>query len=385
MFNLKKYKFRRVYILVMLIILILLIFLYKNKSPQEDKNEEELVFFSVNAFTAVNEYAEQNKPIYDVSDIKSKRQKEKFDKNFGKELLKLLNSPLLPVSVNEMVIWLSDPIDKETYIENKLTILTSNSSAAFAYLLVPKNISFPAPLVLAMHAHGNTKYGAAETIGNKGNPELFYGKELAERGYVVFAMDASAFGERLDFSQDSVEVQEKKYAQDLFELGYSPLGITIQEDIRILDFLTSFSSIDKDNIGCIGHSFGGVRCMYLSALDERIKVTVLSNSVGKFRREYNKSIVHTWLTLLPGIAKYTEVNGILALISPRPLMVLYSENDPIFPKSEVEDEIHKLEKLYERLGQDDKFTKIYLKKIAHEFPLSYHEQAYEFLDKHLKT
>ena len=385
MFNLKKYKFRRVYILVMLIILILLIFLYKNKSPQEDKNEEELVFFSVNAFTAVNEYAEQNKPIYDVSDIKSKRQKEKFDKNFGKELLKLLDSPLLPVSVNKMVIWRSDPIDKETYIENKLTILTSNSSAAFAYLLVPKNISFPAPLVLAMHAHGNTKYGAAETIGNKGNPELFYGKELAERGYVVFAMDASSFGERLDFSQDSVEVQEKKYAQDLFELGYSPLGITIQEDIRILDFLTSFSSIDKDNIGCIGHSFGGVRCMYLSALDERIKVTVLSNSVEKFREPIEFGGTQTWLSIVPDIAKYTGGNGMLALISPRPLMVLYSENDPIFPAEYLKLLIPPIKNIYKMLEQEKNLAIIEIPNKIHEFPKEYREQAYEFLDKHLKN
>ena len=386
MFNLKENKFRILYISILLLFLIL--FVYKNLPKEEIKNPEAyLSSFAVNSFSAVNRDAEKNKPLYDVSEIKTRKQKEKFDKSFGKELSSLLSSPLIPISVNKMVINYEAPIDKGKYSENKMTIATTNSSGTLVYFLAPKDIKFPAPLIIAMHQRGDTKYGSAEAIGNIGDETMFYGKELAERGYFVFAMDTSTFGMRQDIINDSHEVRENRAAQDLFELGYSPIGITINEDIRALDFLlNSFPEIDKNNIGCIGHSYGGVRCMYLAAIDKRIKVAVLSNSIENFREPPSFGGTQTWLSILPGIAKYTNGDAVLALISPRPLMIIYTENDPIFPKDFIEKQIFKpITDLYKTLEKEENLKIGLIPNKAHEFPLEYHEQAYQFLDKHLKT
>ena len=199
-------------------------------------------------------------------------------------------------------------------------------------------------------------------------------------------MDSSSFGNRKDITEDSFEVQEKREAEDLFTIGYSPLGIIIEEDLASLDFLVALEEIvDKNNIGCIGHSFGGTKCLYLSALDERVKVVVLSNSVGKFRENLKSGATQTLLALLPGIAKYTGFNGILGLISPRPLMIFYTERDPIYSVSDVEKIIPPLKELYNKLGKEENIQVIKIPGKAHEFPVEYHEQAYEFLDKNLKN
>ena len=242
-----------------------------------------------------------------------------------------------------------------------------------------------------MHQHsGNYEYGKEEAAGNIGDKNMFFGRELVERGYVVFAMDAPLFGENNQFFENSgirnsPTVEEEFATQSLLLYGYTPLGTIVQQDLTALNFLLALDNIDKDNIGCIGHSFGGVRCMYLSAVDKRIKATVLANSVGNFRREYDKSIVHTWLTLLPGIAKYTEINGILALISPRPLMVLYSENDPIYPAVYVNMLIPPIKEIYKLLEQKENFVTIEIPDKVHNFPSEYRELAYEFFDKYLKN
>ena len=378
-----------IFFLVFILIILSYFYLKDDKVYIEtiETIEKSEVYYYI--FASITEIHKKDNLEFDITKIDNLREKNKFDKKLKQKVIKLLKMPN-PVVLNPKVDIVED-IDKGKYIQRKIRLYTAPFTFSYAYLLIPKEETAERKVVIVMHQHGgNYEYGKEEAAGNIGNENMFFGRELVERGYVVFAMDAPLFGENNQFFQNSgirnsPAVEEEFATQSLLLYDYTPLGIIVEQDLTALNFLLNLEGVDKDNIGCIGHSFGGARCMYLSALDERIKVTVISNSVGKFRREYNKSIVHTWLTLLPGIAKYTEVNGILALISPRPLMVLYSENDPIFPKSEVEDEIHKLEKLYERLGQDDKFTKIYLKKIAHEFPLSYHEQAYEFLDKHLKT
>ena len=150
--------------------------------------------------------------------------------------------------------------------------------------------------------------------------------------------------------------------------------------------ISTLKNIDQNKIGCIGHSFGGVRCMYLSAMDKRIRAIILVNSVADLRKKGGdaKPIVHTWFGFLPGTGQYTDTDGILALIGTRPLMILSSENDPIFPLNEAEDQVKKASKLYENLGKKDDIKFIVIKNGEHTFPEEYRKQTYDFFDKYLK-
>ncbi|MEK6936684.1 MAG: alpha/beta hydrolase family protein [Nanoarchaeota archaeon] len=367
-------------------IILLLIFSFFYNFEDNPKNREfnkpEKAF--INSFFALRYKYESIKPDFDVSSIKNTKDKEKFDKSLKKKLLELLNMPFDEVPVDKLLNTYTT-IDKGTYTENALTLHTSEYSLASAYLLIPKNLKEKNPAIIAMHQHGeNYENGKEEVVGNKGEPDLAYGKELVERGYVVFAMDAPLFGERLNFGGGSGAVQEVNAAQDLFLFGHPPLGVIVQEDLVSLDYLYSLDFIDKDNIGCIGHSFGGVRCMYLAALDERIKVTVLSSSVANIKKELSSGATHTWFSILPGIARVTETSGILALISPRPLMIVHTDNDPIFPSDETQQNIDSVYGLYGLLEKRENFDYFFIKNEKHTFPKEAHNLVYEFMDKHLK-
>ncbi len=336
-------------------------------------------------FPPFDEFHKNDKLEYDVSEIKDSADKEEFDKNLRKKTLELANFMTKPDEKPKIQV--IGERDMGKYIEQKIIIKIYPSTVFTAYMLIPKGADFPAPLIIAMHQHGdNYENGKEEAVGNKGDENLFYGRELAERGYIVFASDAPLFGDRalIRSGENSPRTLEEFGEQSLILLGHSLLGETLREDISILNIISSLKNIDQSKVGCIGHSFGGVRCMYLAALDERIKAVVISNSIANLRNEYNEAPVHTWFSILPGIAQYTETNGILALIAPRNLMIVYSEKDPIYPLEEAEYQINSVKELYERLDKKDNFNSLLIPNESHSFPKEYHEKAYRFFDESFK-
>ncbi|MBI2672061.1 hypothetical protein HYX16_03955 [Candidatus Woesearchaeota archaeon] len=346
------------------------------------------------SFKAANIISQKIKTEFSIEKI-DKENKEDFDIRLRNKLNELLNFPLsrIPesaISLETLQIFplteLGDePVDKGKYIEKKIYFYTSNISFADAYLLIPKNVEFPAPAIIAMHQHGDTKYGIEEIVGHIGDETMFYAKELAEQGYIVLAMNSDSFGDRRIDVIDSDDIIEKIDAQDLFIMGLNPLGVVVQEDLVSFGLLLSIDIVDKNNIGCIGHSFGGIRCMYLAALDKRVKAVVLSNSIADTRKNPQSGISHTWLGILPGIGKYAETKEILGLIAPRPLITFNGEKDPILPALQTKEQLAELEKLYQRLGKESNLVTELMKNKSHEFPIEFRKMAYKFLDEHLKN
>ena len=378
-----------IFFLVFILIILSYFYLKDDKVYIEtiETIEKSEVYYYI--FASITEIHKKDNLEFDITKIDNLREKNKFDKKLKQKVIKLLKMPN-PVVLNPKVDIVED-IDKGKYIQRKIRLYTAPFTFSYAYLLIPKEETAERKVVIVMHQHGgNYEYGKEEAAGNIGNENMFFGRELVERGYVVFAMDAPLFGENNQFFQNSgirnsPAVEEEFATQSLLLYDYTPLGIIVEQDLTALNFLLNLEGVDKDNIGCIGHSFGGVRCMYLSALDERIKVTVLSNSVEKFREPIEFGGTQTWLSIVPDIAKYTGGNGMLALISPRPLMVLYSENDPIFPAEYLKLLIPPIKNIYKMLEQEKNLAIIKIPNKIHEFPKEYREQAYEFLDKHLKN
>ena len=375
------------YILVLIILLAFSIFSWtRNKSDSSYLDNPQNTFIDTNqvyVFPPFYEVHKNDKLEFDISNIQNQNDKDKFETNLRKEVFSLANFLTRPDENPKINIL--EQIDKGSYTQQKIGIRMYPATQSYAYLLIPKNITYPAPLIIAMHQHGDIyDYGKAEVVGLEGDPNLFYGKELVERGYLVFAPDAPLFGDRMlkATGQNSGNILEQYGEESLLLAGHSLLGETLREDISLVNLISSLKNIKE--IGCIGHSYGGVRCMYLAAVDDRIKAVVLSNSVGNLRKKYEEAPVHTWFSILPGIARYTETSGILALIAPRPLMIFYSENDPIFPVTEAKNQISSVSELYKKLNKESEIKGVEIPNEAHAFPEKYHEEAYRFFDKYLK-
>lgn len=302
-----------------------------------------------------------------------------FNKNFYNNKLKDKLIEILKIEIpetNPKVINISS-INKNEYEEKKILIETLESNSNPAYLLIPKNIEFPAPAIIVMHRNdGLYDYGKEEPVGNIGKSDKFYAKDLVKRGYIVLVMDSQFFGENtvVDFFNQ----KQKQEALELLSKKISPISLIIKDDLSSLNYLSSLDIVDKNNIGCIGHSFGGVRCMYLSALDQRIKAVVLSDSVANIESEIEETNHNNLFTTIPGISKYTETSGILSLIAPRNLMIIYSNNKD-YPKEQALLQLQTIKKVYSKLFKVSNLVSLEI------IEFNRNDKAYNFLDKNLKN
>lgn len=270
-----------------------------------------------------------------------------------------------------------EPVEKYTRI--KLTYVPEAGDRVPAYLLVPHNLTAPAAAMLCLHPT-HFELGKAQLLGLGGKVSRFYAHELAERGMVCLVPDYPGFGDyQFDFA-----TQARHYASGTMK--------AIWNNIRGLDLLESLPCVDRNAIGCIGHSLGGHNSLYTAAFDVRIRAVVTSCGFNAFEDYYGGNL-KGWTSdrYMPRIASEYgsdparmpfDFPEVLAAIAPRPLFVNAPLNDANFAVVGVRKCQQAVEPVYKLLGKSDAVTFVY-PDAEHDFPDQVREQAYEWLKKQL--
>jgi len=258
--------------------------------------------------------------------------------------------PLMPKIINE--------IDKDDYIQKKVIFQSDEKVLVSSYLLFPKHTNFPSPAILALHGHGR---GKDDVVGISENTEskqwikklnYDYAYQLVKKGYVVLAPDARGFGERSEGSEKGCYIP----GVVSLLLGKPVTGLRVWDDMRALDYLSELPEVDANRIGCVGLSEGGKRTLYLAALDDRVKVAVISGYFCTL-----KSVIEDWEKLqgwdicnwVPGLLQYLDYPDIAALIAPRPLLFENGKSDPLYPLDGVKEAFAQVKKVYKKLQAED--------------------------------
>ncbi len=256
-----------------------------------------------------------------------------------------------------------------------------------AWLLVPDNLSAPAPAVVAVHGHG---YGVDDTVGinsdgtDRDEPQGYhqdFAVALARRGMVVIAPELSGFGRRReDEAKAKGPTNNSCHAAAWWGimLGKPLLGSRVRDVRRTFDLLQSLPEVDPQRIGIMGSSGGGMAALFSAALDERFRAVVISNYFCTFRDSI-LAMEHCHCNYLPGLLQDAEMYDVAALVAPRPLLVVTGDADPIFPLHGAQEAYERLHGGYEALGVADRLQK-------HVFAGGHQingEQAYPFLQQWL--
>jgi dienelactone hydrolase len=250
--------------------------------------------------------------------------------------------PKAPVSARQV-----GQVNKKDYVRKKITLRTGPNTLMPVYLLLPKAVPRPIPVILAFHGHG---YGVKDIVGlwedesERDTPDGYhkdFAVSLCRAGFAVAAPEISCFGERqTDFSYLNTTIGQgipstcAHAAMLAFHLGISVVGLRVHDGLRLVDYLETRGDLDVRRLGAMGISGGGMHAFFSACVDERIKACVISGYYSTFKGSI-LSMSHCPCNFVPGLAEFGEMHDLVGLIAPRPILVEAGSRDPIFPMRAV--------------------------------------------------
>ncbi len=266
--------------------------------------------------------------------------------------------------------------DFGAYTREKIVFDTRRNLTAIGYLLVPKSTSGEKlPAVVCVSGHGK---GVADILGmnddgtQRVERNVPYAKEYAlqcvEHGYVTFAVEQLAFGMRRDDAArkagPAVDSCRPAACAALL-LGQSMAAWRTWDAMRAIDYLETRPEVDAKRIATMGASGGGTTSLLTGALDERVKLAMVSAYFNTFRDSI-VSISHCPDNYVPGLLNDMEMYDISGLVAPRLLFVESGRNDRIFPITGSQIAAAKAKEIYAGFGVPDHFGYA-IHEGAHEF------------------
>jgi dienelactone hydrolase len=230
--------------------------------------------------------------------------------------------------------------DFGSYTRERVVFQTRDNLSAIGYLLLPKDRPRPLPVIVAFPGHGrgvDDILGIAPDGAQLAEPSIGYAKgyglQCVQRGYATFALEQLGFGMRRDAAARAkgpaaYSCQPAATAALLF--GQTMIGWRAWDAMRAIDYLAGRLEIDIGRVATLGASGGGTTSLFTAALDDRVKVGVVSAYFNTFRDSI-VSISHCPDNYAPGLATDMEMSDVAGLIAPRALFIESGRNDRIFP------------------------------------------------------
>ncbi|WP_081643163.1 dienelactone hydrolase family protein [Sphingobacterium paucimobilis] len=281
--------------------------------------------------------------------------------------------------------------------------LVDTEDYAFAYLLVPNTLKKGHKLPLILCPHPTAETGKDRVVGiysapakdeqeQIGRDNRQYALDLVKRGFIAFAPDRAAYGQRRRPNGTANNKAEMVLEEQKLQLKYPGWGLTgksIYDLQKALDMLTALDFVDSTQIGIVGHSLGAWDAILLAALDERIKATVV-NAGGMVN--YRPDLWKNPTALRRYLADTTRVNSLntnanifLMLAAPRAVLYQYSLFDSRNRgNSQLLECFRDVTNYYTILNQSKSADfNYFLHGYGHDFPLESRQLAYAWFEKRL--
>ncbi len=316
--------------------------------------------------------------------------------------------------------------DKGYYTQEEVEFNTAKDVRIKGTMLIPKGKG-PFPAVVAIHDHGGFYYYGREKIIEQDNEnrvlrefkERCYGgrswaNQLVKRGFVTLTIDGFYFGSRradIDAIADKVlerspynplkyEKGCEEYIEEfnrfcgwfegllvkhIFYSGATWPGILFHDDRKSVDYLLTRKEVDGERIGCCGLSIGGFRSAHLAALDGRIKCAVVAGWMPAMDSLlYDRLLDHTYMVYIPGLSRFMDLPDVAGLIAPNYLFVQQCSHDPLYNLEGMQEACSHIERIYEKAGFGQNYKYKFYDN-GHEFNIQMQEDAFEWLEEHLKA
>ena len=224
------------------------------------------------------------------------------------------------------------------YLRQRVEIQTEPGVIMPFYVLIPTANQGPHPVMIATHGHGSG--GKAAVVDERSDPGVSaaidqynytYGVKFAQAGFITFCPDARGFGERQEevTKGDPLDSSCRVLNNMAIPLGQTVTGMWTWDIHRLLDYIETRDDCDAKRIGCGGLSGGGLQTLWATALDQRIKVAVISGYMYGYKESLLDLHANCSCNYVPRLYEHVDMGDIGALIAPRPLLIESGSIDPL--------------------------------------------------------
>lgn len=223
----------------------------------------------------------------------------------------------------------------------------------------------PFPAIMCPHGHFSDP---DLNLYGRYRPDMQYRcATLARMGAVVFSYEMFAYGESL------LQVDKADHR--------TSLALTMQtlNSIRLLDFLTSLPYVDPKRIGVTGASGGGTQTFLLTALDDRVAVSVPVVMVSSWF--FGGCPCESGLPIHSCSSLGTNNAEIAAMASPRPMLVISEDSD--WTRYVPEVEFPYIRKVYGLYGKEGNVENYHITNEPHNYGITKRLAMYDFMARHL--
>ncbi|HUQ95758.1 MAG TPA: prolyl oligopeptidase family serine peptidase [Bryobacteraceae bacterium] len=244
--------------------------------------------------------------------------------------------------------------DEPEFTGYRLSVRVYDGVHAYGILLIPKHIQAGErrPVVFTQHGFGDKPEDALGVVDNQRADSLYakFGRQLARRGYIVFAPLISA----------QTTSARQALARRAHLLGLTPVGIEIKKAGRVLDYLETLPFADKERFAFYGLSYGGFTALWTGPAEPRFQAVICSGHFNDWNFKttdltegtsflfykdtfdmFNFDILH----------KFNH-SDLARLTAPRAFMIEIGSRDgvEVEPRRFVDVEMARVTRLYRELG-----------------------------------
>lgn len=276
------------------------------------------------------------------------RERQKFiHESFMKSINAITEKPVF--TGNEVI----DVIPKKGYRIEKIIFCPRKSVYATADMYIPDSASGKTPAVLFLCGHAQE--------GKTFSKYMNVCRELVSAGLIVFALDPTGQGERLNyFDPASGKAAVPPCVRDHDTAGLPGIlagrniaAYFLHDAMCAVDYLCSRKEVDPDRIGVTGNSGGGTQTSMLMMADPRLAAaapgTFIMDKRSMLRSGQAQDAEQIWWgTTALGI----DHEDILVSMAPKPVMVLGVDGD-FFPPEGTARTVERAGRIWKIAGAPD--------------------------------
>jgi dienelactone hydrolase len=257
-----------------------------------------------------------------------------------------------------------DPVPFEThamvtehdYDRLRISYANDEQDPIPAFLLMPHGAG-PFPAVLVHHQHNSRWHlGKSEVCGLAGDPLQAFGPALAHHGIVVLAPDALCFedrrAQRSGMAPDPCP--DADWLQHYNALCYRLLrGDTLMRRVLAdaahgVSLLRAHGAVAPQQIGTLGHSYGGNTVLFHAAVDERLRFACASGAACTYATKMRHGTGIDMAEVIPGFTQRFDVQDLVKCLAPRKTLLVSATDDPY--SRDAEDIVQAAREPFDALG-----------------------------------